>query len=339
MTDWAAVIRKLAPHAKPSIARMVIDHADREFPKWGITTMRRKASILAHMCHETAGFTSLEENLNYSARRLREVWPNRFSAFNHNAAAVAHNPKAIANTVYNGRMGNRMGSDDGWIFRGHGLFQVTGRENTERLAKRLGVSAEMAAIWLTDPGHALACACAMFEILKMAPAADAENMEKQTRLINGGLNGLADRKKLFYIAMRALSAQAAPTRPDKFSVEPDRDAVLDQVSVADLRAAGSRTIAGADEVKSALTGVVTAGATASAVIDQTQNVVEQAQDVVEGVKSGASMIELLKDYWPVLLVIICLALTAYFVWRVWKGATVVTEARVDDARSGANIGR
>jgi cobalamin biosynthesis Mg chelatase CobN len=236
-------------------------------------------------------------------------------------------------------MGNRPDSNDGWEFRGKGLFQCTGRDNTARLGKRLGISAEMAAEWLTDPQHALACACALFAMLKMAPAADAEDMKKQTLLINGGLNGLADRQKLFYIAMRALAAQAAPTRAGKFSTEADADHVLDKVTAEDLREAGSRTIAGADEVKSAVTGIVAAGSTASAALTQTQNLVSQTQDMVEGVKAGAGMLELVKDYWIVLAIAVLLILTLYFIWRAYSGAFTVIDARVDDARSGANIGR
>lgn len=45
------------------------------------------------------------------------------------ALAVAGDPQALANMVYNGRMGNRRDSNDGFHFRGRGPKQLTGRDN------------------------------------------------------------------------------------------------------------------------------------------------------------------------------------------------------------------
>jgi putative chitinase len=94
----------------------------------GITSHRAMAHWLGQTCHESAGFTVVEEALSYSAGRLVAVWPGRFSTLEA-AAPFARNPKALANRVYNGRMGNRPGSDDGWHFRGRGPTQLTGRSN------------------------------------------------------------------------------------------------------------------------------------------------------------------------------------------------------------------
>ncbi len=73
-----------------------------------------------------AKLTPKRENMKYSAKRIREVWPGR-----PEAVAFAGKPEALANSVYGGRLGNRRGTDDGWRFRGGGVDQLTGRDHYE----------------------------------------------------------------------------------------------------------------------------------------------------------------------------------------------------------------
>ena len=192
MTDWSKLFKKFAPNAHADIAAMVIGHADDQFAKWSINTAARQACLLAHAFVETEGFTTLEENLHYSAERLHAVWPRRFPTL-ASAAPYAHNPKALANKVYGSRMGNRPGTNDGWDNRGKGIWQCTGRDNCAALGIKLKVSPEVASARLIEPDHALESACALFYILGVDSAADSCDVEKQTDRINGGKNGLADR--------------------------------------------------------------------------------------------------------------------------------------------------
>ena len=71
---------------------------------------KRAACFLA-TCAVESKFTKLVENMNYSAKRLSEVWPKRFKGEdgkpNALALKIANNPEAIANVVYANRMGNR----------------------------------------------------------------------------------------------------------------------------------------------------------------------------------------------------------------------------------------
>ena len=86
------------------------------------------AAILGEAHHETGGkFQPVTENLNYSAKRLTQVWPSRFPTIS-SARPFEKNPQKLANAVYGGRLGNTA-SNDGWLFRGRGLAQITGREN------------------------------------------------------------------------------------------------------------------------------------------------------------------------------------------------------------------
>ena len=97
-------------------------------PKYDIVTPKRLAAFLAQTAHESAGFTAVRENLNYSAQGLMKTWPARFNQTT--AAAYARQPEKIANKVYANRMGNGdEASGDGWRYRGRGLIQFTGKAN------------------------------------------------------------------------------------------------------------------------------------------------------------------------------------------------------------------
>ena len=88
-------------------------------PRYEINTVDRVAAFLAQCGHESADFTVLHENLNYSAKGLHATWPTRFISED---AAVPYNrnPEAIANKVYSSRLGNGdEASGDGW--HGHQL--------------------------------------------------------------------------------------------------------------------------------------------------------------------------------------------------------------------------
>ena len=110
----------------------------RAMTRCGINTRRRAVHFLAQIGHESAGLSRTEENLNYSAQRLREIWPSRFTA--ELAADYARKPERIANRVYAKRMGNGPeSSGDGWRYRGRSPIQLTGRDNYTRMAEQTGL--------------------------------------------------------------------------------------------------------------------------------------------------------------------------------------------------------
>ncbi|WP_018261873.1 hypothetical protein [Methylobacterium sp. WSM2598] len=95
------------------------------------------AYCFATAFHETGRkMQPTAENLNYSsAARIRAVWPSRFPTL-ASAEPYVRNPRALANKVYGGRLGNT-GPDDGWTYRGMGLVQATGKDNARRCTTRL----------------------------------------------------------------------------------------------------------------------------------------------------------------------------------------------------------
>lgn len=98
--------------------------------KWNTGDIRHLAYALATDFHETgATMQPIEENLNYSAERLIQVFPKYFPNMEI-AKKYARKPQAIANRAYANRMGNGPeSSGDGWKTRGRGLPQITGTDN------------------------------------------------------------------------------------------------------------------------------------------------------------------------------------------------------------------
>ena len=113
-------------------------HLLRAMTRCDITSRRRAAHFLAQIGHESASLSRVEENLNYSAQRLLEVWPNRFTP--ESAANYRRQPERIANRVYALRMGNGdEASGDGWRYRGRSPIQLTGRNNYRAMAQLTGL--------------------------------------------------------------------------------------------------------------------------------------------------------------------------------------------------------
>ena len=161
---------------------------------------RARAHFVSQVLHESGFLGRLEENLSYSAERLCAVWPKRFPNPDR-ARPYARNPEGLANYVYGGRMGN-IDPGDGWRYIGRGLIQITGRSNYELIAELTGMDVVTTPDLLTEPNAALLSALAWWG--ESLPEADDMSVEQVTRVVNGGLNGLDERKRLFERALRVL---------------------------------------------------------------------------------------------------------------------------------------
>ncbi len=188
------VMRDMWPNGDAKIGGLIdaiVAAAPAVFPKYGLTSDLVVAHAMAQFSHECGAGNEVVENLNYSAQGLMNTWPGRFNAAK--AAAFAHNPQKIANEVYNGRMGNRIGTDDGWNFRGRGGSQVTGREGYDKLAQKLGLDLINHPEQVNDPPHFLECAVADFIICGCLPFAFEDDVSGVTYHLNGGHTGLSER--------------------------------------------------------------------------------------------------------------------------------------------------
>ena len=197
-------------------------------PKYGINTERRAAHFISQCAHESNNFRSLEENLNYSEKALNAVFGRYFGTggTKRNAAEYARNPEKIANYVYMDelrkyKMGN-VNAGDGWLFRGRGLKQLTGRENYTRFAKTVDMTAEQAATYVATPKGAVESACWFWDANKLNTIADTDDVTRMTKKINGGNIGLADRQSRYKKAMEVFGNPVSITEDagdDDFEIE------------------------------------------------------------------------------------------------------------------------
>lgn len=122
-----------------------------------------------------------------------------------NAEEYARNPEKIASYVYQdefriNKLGN-VNEGDGWLFRGRGLIQLTGRCNYTRFGQSICMTAEEAAGYVATPKGAVESACWFWDANKLNEIADTDDVERITKKINGGNNGLADRVARYEKAM------------------------------------------------------------------------------------------------------------------------------------------
>ena len=179
-----------------------LEPLEKTFAKYEINTPQRQAAFIGQCAHESNNFKTLEENLNYSPERLMAVWPSRFPDM-VTATKYAHNPQALANKVYAGKLGNSR-ENDGWNFHGRGLIQLTGRENYERCGNSLGVDFASQPNLLALPNYACLSAGWFWSKKGLNDLADIKDYDTMTKRINGGLNGLDDRKAKIAKALSVL---------------------------------------------------------------------------------------------------------------------------------------
>jgi len=173
--------------------------------RYQLSTPLRLAHFLAQIGHESGALRYNEENLNYSAKALRAVFSRYFTT---DAAAdeYARHPQRIACRVYANRMGN--GDEqcgDGWRYRGRGLIQLTGKDNYNAFGQYLNIDLLASPEQVAEPELAVGAAGWYWQKHDLNTLADADDIIAITRRINGGENGLDDRKARLETARIALN--------------------------------------------------------------------------------------------------------------------------------------
>lgn len=162
--------------------------------KYNINTPLRINHFLAQVLHESGNLTKTKENLLYSAAGLASTFKKYF--INEEAAKpYAKQQDKIANYVYANRMGNGPeSSGDGAKYKGRGFIQVTGRQNYESITKELGIDFVNHPELLESLEYASLSAGWYWNKCKLNTYADKDDILTITKKINGGTNGLDDRK-------------------------------------------------------------------------------------------------------------------------------------------------
>lgn len=171
---------------------------------YNIDTPLRASAFLAQIGHESNRLKAVEENLNYGAAGLKATFGKYFKE-NGLVDSYARKPQMIANRVYANRNGNGdEQSGDGWRYHGRGLIQITFKTNYESCGRALGVDFVSNPTLLADPKYATLSAGWFWDSRNLNEYADNEDFLTITKRINGGINGIEDRTKLYEKAKEVL---------------------------------------------------------------------------------------------------------------------------------------
>lgn len=187
---------------------------------FGIDSKEKLNHFLAQAGHETGGFKTFEENLNYKVSRLNEVWPSRFNPEGDptkdlnkknpndyaNSDGTYVDKEKLMNYVY-GRsdLGNNT-TGDGYKYRGRGMFQLTGKANYEEFNTFYQANYESSTNLVTNPGLIVSdleigtiSALWFFKnkVIDKISNMDSTTVEKVTEKVNGEDIGITDRKNKY----------------------------------------------------------------------------------------------------------------------------------------------
>lgn len=184
------------------IPASVVDEMPLVMEKFGINSPLRLSHFLSQCAHESGNFKFVRENLNYSAAGLRKIFPKYFPTLEA-ANKYARQPEKIANKVYGSRMGNGdEASGDGFKFRGRGYIQLTGKDNYAAFDKFVDDDI-MANPDLVATKYPLTSAAFFFHKNNLWDVCDKgythDVVVAVTKRVNGGTNGLEDRKDKFNV--------------------------------------------------------------------------------------------------------------------------------------------
>ena len=196
-------LEKLRGHIPDSVISQIPETAI----KFNITNNLRLAHFLAQCSHESGGFKSVSENLNYSSDGLKKIFGRYFPG--NLSESYSKQPEKIASRVYGGRMGNGDESTkEGFKFRGRGFVQLTGKSNYVNFTKFIGEDC-VSNPDLVATKYPLASAAFFFNnnnLWSICDKGTSDDVVTQvTKRVNGGILGLQDRVNHFNEFYKLLS--------------------------------------------------------------------------------------------------------------------------------------
>ncbi|HHC3302987.1 TPA: glycoside hydrolase family 19 protein [Klebsiella pneumoniae] len=185
-------------------------HITAAMKEFGITTAIDQAMFIAQCGHESLGFNRVVENFNYSIAgladfvrygRLTQDQANSLGRSQSETVLPLERQRAIANIVYSKRLGNNRATD-GWVYRGRGLIQITGLSNYRDCGSGLKVDLVAQPELLEQSSYA-ARSAAWFYVSKGC-LKYPDDLVRVTQIINGGQNGINNRRVRFLKAKSVL---------------------------------------------------------------------------------------------------------------------------------------
>lgn len=192
----------------------VPDDAILAMRRWGVgkDNALERAHFLSQCAHESGGFKFKAENLSYSSSGLLKVFSKYFKT-QALADSYQRQPEKIGSKVYADRMGNgNEASKEGYKYRGRGYIQLTGKSNYTKMNKVITDNDIVANPNLVETKYPGDSACFFWtanNLKSLITSNNDDSVKKLTKRINGGENGLADRKKKFLVYWNEL--QKDPT--------------------------------------------------------------------------------------------------------------------------------
>jgi putative chitinase len=180
MTITVRQLQQIFPNAGRN-AGVFVPALNAAMGKWGIVTRLRRAAFLAQVGHESGQF-----------RYVRELGSDKYLSKYDTGPLAA-------------RLGNTPEADgDGQKYRGHGLIQITGRDNHARCGEALGLDLLNHPELLEQPEHAANSAAWFWHKEGLNSLADKGAFVSITKRINGGTNGLEERQAFYEAALQVL---------------------------------------------------------------------------------------------------------------------------------------
>ncbi|WP_044871972.1 glycoside hydrolase family 19 protein [Pseudomonas sp. LFM046] len=179
---------QILPNAGSKRAALFATAINGAVRRWAIDTPKRMAAFLAQVGHESG-------HLQY----VRELGGTAYLA-KYDTGKLAE------------RLGNTPEADgDGQFYRGRGLIQITGRANYLACSLALFSDTRLLAQpqLLEEPDWAVHSAGWFWNSKGLNPLADTGEFLRITRVINGGTNGLAERREIWARARQVLGVGVA----------------------------------------------------------------------------------------------------------------------------------
>ena len=180
------IFHEMVPHASDRIIQKFYSPVCETMRKFNVNTKYRIAAFIAQLTHESGSFHYMEEIAS------GEAYDNRKDLGNDHPVAF------LAAKKY--------GTTPGRFYKGRGLLQLTGFYNYEKYGELMDLDLINEPGLLLLPKYACLSAGHFWNEHNLNKFADADDIRKITRIINGGTNGLTQRKLYYETNKRILSS-------------------------------------------------------------------------------------------------------------------------------------